>query len=565
MIESDLLLAQATSAVLVSWWKMLLIFIPFLPWAWIISSKLDKDARFFHFDHRLWNGIHLAAGVAALAAMLFVPIFWASWPIGVILLAAPIAAYWRYRNERVPPENRFHLSGEGLSVRMQARRQARAARLAMLRFADAAGHDRSVPLKDDPLYQTHLLAEDVIGQGVAGRASRIELAVEPSGTSCAQTIDGIRYKRQPVTTDAGMQLIDYIKDLAGLDLEDRRRRQAGTFRMQSPEGEVELTLTTAGSSNGVVARIEVDRFKHLIKPFDGLGLLPSQLESMRAFEEAHERHGLILIGAPSGHGLSTSAYSFLARHDAYTTNIKTLEREILARVDGVDHVQWDPTNHAIDFATNLQSILRRDPDIVMTGQIKDQESAAIVVQPGLEGPLIYIPQRAASLAEQVRNWVKLVGDVKHATRALRAVVNQRLLRTLCPNCRQPYQPPPEQLKRLNLSPDKIRQFYRQGGKVQVKNKIEPCPVCAGRGYLGQTGAFEVFVITDDVRKPLMDGNLKAALGVARRNRMMYLQEAAMSKVISGETSLEEVIRVTAPARADAGNPPRPQPDPAPAA
>ncbi len=165
----------------------------------------------------------------------------------------------------------------------------------------------------------------------------------------------------------------------------------------------------------------------------------------------------------------------------------------------------------------------------------------------------------------MRNWVKLVGDVKDATRALRAVVNQRLLRTLCPNCRQPYQPAPEQLKRLHLSPEKIRQLYRPGGQVQVKNKIEPCPVCAGRGYLGQTGAFEVFLISDDVQKPLMAGDLKAALGVARRNRMIYLQEAAMSKIISGETRLEEVIRVTAPARADAGNPPRPQPDPAPAA
>ncbi len=565
MIESKLLLAQASSAVLVSWWKMLLIFMPFLPWAWIISSKLDKDARFFHLNHRLWNGIHLAAGLAAMAAMLFVPTFWASWPIGVILLAAPIMVYWRYRNEHVPEERRFHLSGEGLSAKMATRRQARATRLAMLRFADSAGDDRAVPLKDDPLYQTHLLAEDVIGQGVASRASRIELSVEPSGTSCAQTIDGIRYKRPPVATDAGMQLIDYMKDLAGLDLDDRRRRQSGTFRMQSPDGEVELTLTTAGSSNGVVARVEVNRSKHLIKPFDGLGLLPSQLESLRAFEEVHDRHGIILIGAPSGHGRSTSLYSFVARHDAYTTNIKTLEREILARVDGVDHVQWDPTNREIDFATNLQSILRRDPDIVMIGQIKDQESATIAVQPGLEGPLIYIPQRAATLAEQVRNWVKMVGDVKDATRALRAVVNQRLLRTLCPNCRQPYQPAPEQLERLHLSPDKIRQLYRPGGQVQVKNKIEPCPVCAGRGYLGQTGAFEVFLISDDVRKPLRGGDLKAALGVARRNRMIYLQEAAMSKIISGETSLEEVIRVTAPARADAGNPPRPQPDPAPAA
>ena len=153
MIESKLLLAQASSAVLVSWWKMLLIFIPFLPWAWVISSKLDKDARFFHLNHRMWNGIHLAAGLAAMAAMLFVPIFWASWPIGVMLLAAPILVYWRYRNEHVPEEHRFQLSGEGFSAKMVARRQARAARLAMRRHSVSrsslcnvpASHERGPP------------------------------------------------------------------------------------------------------------------------------------------------------------------------------------------------------------------------------------------------------------------------------------------------------------------------------------------------------------------------------------------------------------------------------------
>ncbi len=546
-MNSDLLLTTATSAILISWWKMMLMFLPFLPWAWLISSKLDKDARFFHLNYHMWNGLHLGAGLAALAAMLFIPFFWFSWPAGLLILAAPILVYWKVRNQKVPEARRFQLSGEGLSSKLAARRQARATRAAVLQFVDAAGRERKVPLKDDPLYETHLLAEDVIGQATASRASRVELEVEPNRTTLVQTIDGIRYKRPPVAPDAAVGLIDYLKGFANLEIKDRRRRQSGTFRMHGPGGEVELTLTTAGSSTGQVARIEIDRSKQMLRPFDALGFLPSQIEALRVFEAAHDRHGIILIGAPSGHGLSTSMYSFVARHDAYTSNVKTLEREIQVRIDGVDHVQWDPGNPDVDFATNLQSILRRDPDLVMLGQVMDKETARVAVAPGMQGPLIYVPQRSATIADQIRRWVKVVGDVKDASRALRAVVNQRLLRTLCQNCRQSYQPTADQLRKLNIAADKIRQLYRAGGKIQIKNKIENCPVCAGSGYLGQTAAFEVLQIDDESRRLLMAGDLKGVLALARRQKMVYLQEAALSKVISGEISVEEVVRVTAPA------------------
>ncbi len=172
----------------------------------------------------------------------------------------------------------------------------------------------------------------------------------------------------------------------------------------------------------------------------------------------------------------------------------------------------------------------------------------MATDPGMYGPLLYVPLVADTIVDEIRIWVKLVGDVKQATKGLRAVTNQRLLRTLCPNCRQAYQPSPEQLKKLNLPSDRAKQLYRSSGKVQVKNKIENCPVCGGTGYLGQTAAFEVFLVDDEARKMLGAGDLKGALAHARRHKMIYLQEAALSKVLNGETTIEEVIRVTAPAK-----------------
>ncbi len=168
----------------------------------------------------------------------------------------------------------------------------------------------------------------------------------------------------------------------------------------------------------------------------------------------------------------------------------------------------------------------------------------------MQGPLIYIPQRSPSIDAQIREWVKQVGDVKAACRALRAVVNQRLMRSLCPNCRQPFKPSAEQLKTWNLPASKVQTLYQPSGRVQVKNKIESCPVCGGRGYLGQVGVFQVFMVDDEARKQLGNGDLKAALTHARRNKMVNLQEAALSKVASGETTMEEVSRVAAPSRGD---------------
>jgi type II secretory ATPase GspE/PulE/Tfp pilus assembly ATPase PilB-like protein len=562
MLSHDLLLAQAVSAVLLAWWKMLLIVLPFVGWAWLVATKLDKDARYFHLNFHAWNGVHLACGFAALCAALLIPIFWIGWPVQILLLAAPILAYWKLRNAAVPEGSEFHLSGQSLSDRMTARRQARASQQALLQFANADNKPLDVPLKDDPLFAVHMVAEDLLGPAIAARAARVEVTVGPSGAVVNQSIDGIRYKREPIATEAAIRMIDYLKGIAGLDVNDRRRRQQGEFKLRGPNGATDVTMVVKGSSSGQVAQIDFDRSKRLHKPFDGLGLLNPQLQSLRAFEPSHERHGIILIGAPPGQGLTTSAYAFLGRHDAYTSNIKALEREIAVRLEGVDQVQWDPANPDVDYATNLQSILRRDPDVVLVSDVRDNETAKVASDPGMQGPLIYIQQPLPTIVDQIRDWVKRVGDVKQATRALRAATNQRLMRSLCPNCRQPYTPTPEQIKKLNLPAKKVTQLFRAGGKVQVKNKIEDCPICSGTGYLGQTAAFEVFIVDDEGRRLLAAGDLKAALAHARRNSMIYLQEAALAKVIAGETTLDEIVRVTTPSAPVAGAvpPPREQGD-----
>jgi len=562
MQHSITMLADADAAFLLSPFKPILIAATLAPWAWLISTKLDKDAMYFHLNRIRWNALHMAAAAIAVLCMIFIPIFWVGWPVGLIVLLAPILAYWKVRNAKVPESKRFYLTTQGLAEKMEMRRKDAASRGALIRFIDAEGNRRNVPQKDDPLFSTHLLAEDIIGPSVEARATKVEIAATPKGFLPVQTIDGVKYRRDLIALDAGNQAIDYLKDIAGLDVQDRRRRQIGTCRMEGPSGQKELTITTAGSSAGQDMRIEFDRADQLDKPIDGLGYLPQQLEAVKKFDQAEHRHGVVLLGTPPSNGLTTLGYAMIDMHDAYTTNVKTLEREVKMRREGVDHQEFDADNPDVDYATSLQSMLRRDPDVVLGGDpLSDvgDETATVVASYGVDGPLVYVEQRQPGVKEQVVEWVKRVGDIKKAVKPLNAVVHGRLMRSLCPHCRQPYRPSPEQLKKLNLPAEKVQQLYKANGKVEVKNKIENCPVCHGTGYLGQVGVYEVMVLDDTARKHLMNNDLQGAYTHCRREGMIFLQEAALRKVLEGMTTLEEFARVIAAAKSAPKPPSQPQP------
>lgn len=547
----ELLAQDAVSNITLGWWKAILILLPFAGWAWLVSTKLDKDARYYHLDVNMWNGCQVGAAVAGLAVMLLIPgtihIFWITYPIGLLVLATPTLVYWKIRNQRVPASKRFYLTSDAIRSALDKRQEKRAQRAALIHFTDAEGQVRKSPEKESPLQVVHALVEEILSPALESRATRIELQAKPNGTSIVQTIDGVRTKREPIPTEQGVQVIDYLKDIAGLDVDDRRRQQKGRFKLRIHDDTKKVAAVTAGSSSGQLLRMDFDRESQLSKPYDGLGLLPSQMETLSTLYDPSDRHGIVLLGAPSGHGLTTSLYGFLSRHDAYTSNIKTLEREVELQLDGVDHTEHDQATAESDFATNLQSILRRDPDVVMLSHLEDAQTARVASEPGLDGPLLYVPLRSNSIEDQIQQWVTQVGDIKQAIKPLRAVINQRLLRGLCPHCRQPFTPSAEQLKKLNLPANKVQQLYRATGQVQVKNKVEVCPVCKGTGYLGQLAVFEVFYLDDEARKLLINKDLKGARAHARRNKMIYLQEAALSKVLSGETTLEEVMRIFAPA------------------
>ena len=261
--------------------------------------------------------------------------------------------------------------------------------------------------------------------------------------------------------------------------------------------------------------------------------------------------GTVLVGARTGQGLTTLTYALLGRHDSLTSNIKTLERRFERIVEGVEHTDFDAAKS--DFGTQLQSIVRRGPDVVFAADVADAGSAKVLCAAGARSTLFYVGMPSDSVPDIMAAWLKAAGDPKAAADALRLVIAQRLVRKLCMTCRAPYAPNPAEQKMLGIAAGKPVQIYKQSGKVLIKDQPVDCPTCKGVGFLGCTAVIEVLPLDTASRDVLATGDVKGAYMQARRTfKCPSLQDAALIKVRSGETSFDEVKRIFAPPPAAAG-------------
>lgn len=543
-----LLAQQVVTYSLLSYIKPVLLVGTMIPYCWM-ATKVEPDARKYLFPVTMWNGILVAAAAIALVAALAIPIFWIGWPVMIMILSGALWGYWQYRDKRVPANAKFQLVSDSFKKSMEERKARKATAEAAIKFFSPAGKPLSVPQRDTPEYAVHMALESVLLPALSRRVSRLDLvATSPQQPLVPlHTVDGVRVKGEPIAPQAAVEAIDYLKKMAGLNLDDRRRRQVAEMKVSGPTRDALATVAVWGSSAGPALRVDFDRAKSLQVSFDSLGLLTSQLDSLRGLQDTTKRHGVFLISALPGQGLTTSAYSFLSRHDAYTCNIKTLEKTVELQLEGVDHAQFNPANPTVDFATNLQSILRRDPDVVYVADATDPNVGRIASNPGIAGPLLYIGIPSESIGAAVAEWFRAVGDLKAAAKGLVGISHQRLIRKVCEACRQPLQPTPDLLKRLGVPQGKSVNLFRANGKVQVKNRVEDCPVCQGTGFFGMTACYEIMLVDEAMRQMLAEGDFKSAYAYARReHKLVQLQEAAMEKVRNGVTTIEELIRVFPP-------------------
>lgn len=568
--------------ILVSILKPLLMMAVFLPWAWVVSRIYDKHAAQFFLPRKMWNGIHLAAGTLALLAVLLMSVampgsegaFWAGIGIAVVILVVDLYAYMHVanRDDRVPEKYHISLKMAKLGGKDDKKKDAKSA--VKVKYTIRGTDDKgkftktvAAPAPETPEAEVRVAAEKIYETALRSRASQVELV--PTGKDNAYQakimIDGVIQPGETFTGPAGIKIMDFWKAAAGQDVNDRRRKQQSNVSVEDSVGKHILRITSIGAQGGMRVTMLFDPESAVNKKAGELGFLDVQMEELKNL--IAEGKGVVLVTAPPDGGRTTLMYSILGMHDAYTTNVQTVEIDQQATMEGVRHNLFNPQadgplpagSAGPEFSTLVRSILRRDPQVVAVTDLPDVNTAKELTKADHERTRVYVSFRGGDPLQAMQVWMKMAGEPKAAAECIHGVITGKLVRKLCTNCRVAYPPAGDMLKKLGIPEGKIQQLFKKGGQVLIKNKPDICPVCQGLGYVGQEGVFEVAMINPEERSLLMQGNFQGVKGSLRKRQIPTLQQVAIRKAVDGTTSVEEVMRITA-----AETPPDPQkPGPAP--
>jgi type II secretory ATPase GspE/PulE/Tfp pilus assembly ATPase PilB-like protein len=401
-----------------------------------------------------------------------------------------------------------------------------------------------------------ITAEQIFISGSRMGAFQTDIAPAQDGYQVSYLVDGVRQAGDRLPAPVAVKVIDFWKQAAGLDVEDRRRRLTGKVSVKTEAEQVDTRVTSMGSKGGMRLTLTSNPSSAVRIKAENLGLLDMQYEAVRTL--ASEEEGVVLLGAPSHGGRSTTLYAMLKLHDAYTSNVQTVEMEPQDALEGIRQIQFEPYKEGSEYSVTVRSVLRRDPDVVGIAELPDEATAREVAGADVERTRIYVSLNVESALSATQLFVKAVGDANKAAECLRGVIAQRLARKLCENCRVPYAPPPEMLKKLGLPADKVKQLFKKGGQVLIRNKPEICPVCQGIGYKGQTGLFEVFRIGQAERAIIREQNWSGLRAEFRKQQLPDIQQAALRKAVEGVTSIEEIQRISTPAKRKPSAPAKPE-------
>jgi len=540
------LLAQADAAFLVSIIKPLLFAAALVGWGRVVGA-LDKDAAYFFLARRMWNLGHLGAAVLGFGLMLSIPFFWGGFILGLIPPAGAIVGYGYYRNGQVPADKQWDFSLQQFQDWFYSRQQARTQQKAAVRLLTPKEEEElEVPRQDQPYANAHEKLEEVLEFAIPRGADQLEMMAGQQQAAIAARIDGVKYPHQEAEPAVTAETIDYLKEAAELDVEDRRKRQSGQLLIDRKDEENEkrfrhtLELETAGSTRGVQLTIRIDPGELANIPFAELGLLDNQKQQMQ--EVLDRPGGLVLTTGPPAQGITTLMYSLMQEHDPYTTSIVTVEHEVPFEAEGVKHNELPAGYTAQDFRSKLNALLRGDPNVVVLSHFPDEELARVAAR-SAEEVRFYASMQQPDTFSALKKWLQWVEEKQTAADALSAIIAGRLVRKLCETCKSPYTPDPAALKRLNLPADKVSQLYNASGQVMVKDKAQTCPTCLGLGYRGRTGVYEVMPFDDEARQYVAAQEVDRLRAHLRKQKVLWLQEAALQKVVQGVTDIKEVTRV----------------------
>lgn len=513
---------------------LLLAFLRAVTWA-------SQDTIRVKTNRAQWDAINFAVGILGLLLWQLLP-FWIGLLVFLVFTGVSLGTYIWFRNSRVAPENRVltidhfqQLLGKGKAREIKTVTHD-------LAFVAADGKAQTPPQEDDPVAGGYEVTQQVVADLIRRRAAEIEVVPAGAGSRVLYRVDGVVQEASPLNRADATQMITYLKTITSLDPKQVRQPQKGSIEFNLSGGDTrEMQVKTRGSTKGERLALRIVDPESFLK-LDDLGLASKQFDALKA--AISTMPGLIVNSGGRSSGLTTTQYAELLSHDAFMLHLHTLEASPSMVLDNVTQNQYQ-TGGEQSHADQIQSILRRDPDVVMIGQCPDSATAQITAQ-GATSKKMYLALNADDIITAVSALQKVI-DPSVLAETLQAVTNQRLIRKLCPICRVAYKPDPQLLRKANVRADTVEVFYKaqEGPTLDEKGRQVICETCFGVGYLGRTGLFELITMDGSLKHMLKSGaNIGVIKTHCRKHGLLYLQEQGLRKVIDGVTSIQEVIRVT---------------------
>ncbi len=373
------------------------------------------------------------------------------------------------------------------------------------------------------------LVDLIIRQAIDEHASDIHIEPFKERISLRYRVDGKLYEIPPPAKHLHLPIISRIKILAKLDIAEKRLPQDGAFLVRMKDRAIDLRISTIPTIHGEKIAIRILDRSLIPLDINQLGFDSKQLELIR--QAINAPYGLIFLTGPTGSGKTTTLYAILNEIKSPTKNIITIEDPVEYKIEGINQVQVKP-EIGLTFAVAMRSFLRQDPDVMLVGEVRDLETAQTCIRSGLTGHLVLSTLHTNDAPSAVNRLMDIGVEPYLLAPSLLLVVSQRLLRKLCPECKEAYEPTQEQLKNLKLQAELI---YRQRG----------CKKCNQLGYLGRICIAEVMALNAQLQDLI---NQRASFAkikeVAKASGMQTLYESAIKKVKDGITSLEEALSVT---------------------
>lgn len=537
---TGLLIASVEYGGYISIVKFLIFLILFFSWVPLLTW-VYQDAKAIGTKEVFWTAVVFGAGAVAAIIWLLTPVFIIGMLFYLIAVAATSISYVMHRNARVMEFDRVltveHIKG------LFAKKEKKLEILEDFIFITANNNEVPVPEPRTPEFFGYKTAYEILKDAIWRRASDVVFSSTQQNYNVTYYVDGTSLKQPDVAKDRMEYFSRFLKNLADLDPEEKRKPQKGKFRIHQSGKNIDWEITTAGSTVGEQIRLK-QMTKQSITKLAELNLMSEQLEQLSTIRNA--KQGLFIVAGPKKSGVTSTFYALMRNHDPFMYSISTLERQPSAELPNItQNIFALSDTGTTTYAKRLQAMIRMEPDIVGVGECEDAETAQIACTAAKDGKIVYVVLEADDVIRAIGKWMKLVGNRNLATEALLGISSQRLLRKLCEQCKEAYEPNKELLRKFNVPAEKAKVLYR-AGKVQYDKRGKPstCENCQGTGFVGRMGVFETIIINDELKNVIRQSSSLAEISTQfRRSKMLYLQEQALRRVIAGTTAIDEMVRV----------------------